>query len=120
MADQPNIILGPIIGGLSHRGVILWARADGPSTLYAWLASDENLSDAKQMGKAELTDATGFAGAIPIDGLEAERVYYFALSLDTESKPPDDAFESFRTFPPPGKAVSFRFAFGSCFRPEHR
>ncbi len=120
MADQPKIILGPIIGGLSHRGVKLWARADGPSTLYAWLANDEDLSDAGRVGKAELTEATGFAGTVSIDNLEAETVYYFALALDSESKPPSEAFQAFRTFPPPGKAVSFRFAFGSCFRPEHR
>lgn len=120
MPDQPKIILGPIIGGLSHRGVKLWARADGPATLYAWLAAKEDLSDARQKGKVKLTEATGFTGAIPIDNLKAESAYYFALTLEADNRPPGEAFKSFRTFPPPGKAVAFRFAFGSCFRPEHR
>ncbi len=32
-----QFILGPIIGGLSHENANLWARADGPATLHAWI-----------------------------------------------------------------------------------
>jgi phosphodiesterase/alkaline phosphatase D-like protein len=114
MAD---IILGPIIGGLSHSEVKLWARADKASILYAWLATKSNLSDATLMGKTTLTASTGFAGVVSIKELKPAKKYFFALSLRPKLAPPKSAYQSFKTFPAPGKAQSFRFAFGSCFLP---
>ena len=111
-----NIILGPIIGGLSHDRVKLWARADRTSTLYAWLATKADLSDTKLIGKAQLGRSNGFAGVVAANELKPARKYHFALTLDSKS-PHKTAYQSFTTFPSPGKAANFRFAFGSCFLP---
>lgn len=54
---------------------------------------------------------------MPIKKLKPETVYYYALSL-TNKKPAKKEFKSFKTFPKPGQIRSFRFAFGSCFRPD--
>lgn len=118
MSNQASIILGPIIGGLSHERVNLWARADGPSTLYAWLGTRKDLSDSKRKGRAKLGPETGFAGVIPVEKLKPETTYYFALTLDSQQRPPKKSFRPFKTFPLPRTRKSFRFAFGSCFRPE--
>ena len=111
-----KLILGPIIGGLSHERVNLWGRADGTSTLYAWLARKKDFSDAKLAGQSKLAAASGFAGMVEIKKLKPETTYYFAISL---SKRKPSSFSSFKTFPAPGKTKNFRFAFGSCFRPDH-
>jgi alkaline phosphatase D len=111
-----KIILGPIIGGLSHESVNLWGRASGTSTLYTWLARKKDFSDAKLAGQTKLAAKSGFAGTVEIKKLKPETTYYFAISL---SKVKPSRFSSFKTFPAPGKTENFRFAFGSCFRPNH-
>jgi len=112
-----NIILGPIIGGLSHHQVKLWARADGPSTLYAWIATREDTGDVILGGSTNLDASTGFAGVVVIAELKPETIYYFALSLDPKQKPEIRDYLTFKTFPLPGKRTTFQFAFGSCYRP---
>lgn len=108
-----KMILGPLIGGLSHNSVNLWARADSKCTLYAWLGT--SLSDVTLAGQNELLAASAYAGIVPVKKLKPETVYYFALSL-TNKKPAKKEFKTFKTFPKPGQVRSFRFAFGSCFR----
>ncbi|MBM3125239.1 MAG: hypothetical protein FJZ87_09210 [Chloroflexi bacterium] len=112
-----EMILGPIIGGLSHERARLWARADGPSTLFAWLGHSPDGSDASFVGRTELRPENGYAGVVSVEGLDPSRQYVYALTLDPEHKPARKAFRSFRTFPPPGSARNFRFVFGSCFLP---
>jgi phosphodiesterase/alkaline phosphatase D-like protein len=118
MKNTVHMMLGPIIGGLSHDRVRLWARADGPSTLCAWIAARRDQQDARRLGRVKLTAATGFAGVLTVDGLKPATRYFYALTLASKPKPPKKDFLPFTTFPAPGKATSFRFSFGSCFRPE--
>lgn len=116
-----SLILGPIIGGLSHTRANLWARADGPGILHAWLGFAPDLSDAWLAGESlPLAGDTGFAGVAPVAGLSPNTRYYYSLSLDPQR--PDPATRElayFTTLPPPGEQASFSFAFGSCFRPEN-
>ena len=112
MADM---ILGPLMGGLTYNSVNLWARADSSCTLYAWLGTQRDLGDVKLAGQTNLKDATAFAGIVPLKRLKPETTYYFALALD-KKKPPKKEFQKFKTFPKPGQVRPFRFAFGSCFR----
>ncbi|RME90141.1 MAG: hypothetical protein D6770_03065 [Anaerolineae bacterium] len=115
-----RLILGPIIGGLSHQSVNLWARADGEGTLHAFLGQQPDLSDAQPAGTSPLQAENGFAGVVPIRNLQPETTYYYALTLSPDL-PQGERFPSFTTFPPPGEPRSFNFVFGSCFRPttEH-
>ena len=75
--NKPSIILGPIVGGLSHISVNIWARANASSTLHVWLAKKEDLKDAKQVGEIELPEIDGFAGVVPVTDLEAETKYFY-------------------------------------------
>ncbi len=117
MATQPKLILGPIIGGLSHECVNLWGRAGGPGTLYAWLASGIDLRDTHLAGKTQLSEANGYCGVVAIENLEPEHIYFFALTLTPNLSPSKEAYRPLKTFPAPGATRPFRFAFGSCFRP---
>ncbi len=109
-----KIILGPLMGGLSHTSVNLWARADSAYTLYAWIATKKDKSDTKLAGRSRLTDTTAFAGIVPIKKLKPETNYFFALTLENK-KPPRKEFNRFKTFPKPRQNRPFRFVFGSCF-----
>ncbi len=114
---ETRLILGPIIGGLSHQRANLWARADGPGTLHAFLGRKPDLSDARLAGTSPpLSTETGFAGVVPLEGLEPESTYHYALTL-TPDPPRGEDFPSFTTFPSPGERRSFNFVFGSCLRP---
>ncbi len=114
-----KMILGPLIGGLSHNSVNLWARADSRSVLSAWIATQPDLSDARLAGKTTLWSANAFAGIVAIKKLKPETIYYYALRVDG-NKPAKKEYRPFKTFPKPGKVTPFRFAFGSCFRPDKK
>jgi len=109
-------LLGPIVGGLSHESVNLWARADGPGTLYAWLA--EEGEPLRLVGSAPLQASDGFAGIVGVKNLKPETSYRYALTLEASENAPERREGRFTTFPLPGLRRSFSFAFGSCFRPS--
>ena len=118
---MPELILGPIIGGLSEKSVNLSGRADMPGTLRAWLGKEQDLSDALLAGvSAPLRAHDGYAGVAPVSGLEPETTYYYNLRLDDQLPPVQNGYPKFTTFPIPGKACNFSFVFGSCFRPESK
>ncbi|HKI55302.1 MAG TPA: alkaline phosphatase D family protein, partial [Anaerolineales bacterium] len=115
--STPNILLGPIVGGLSHNSVNIWARADAPSTLHVWLAKNPEFKDAKLAGEVELPERDGFAGILPLSDLQPETQYYYAVSLLKDHPSPPD-FHSFITFPEENSQRSFSFVFGSCYLPK--
>ena len=115
-----DLLLGPIVGGLSHKGALLWGRTSQPATLYAWLGRNPDLSDAALAGESlPLRAEDGFAGVAPLQDLRPDTRYHYALTLTKAvPQPSDGPYPSFKTFPQPGKPASFAFAFGSCFRPS--
>jgi alkaline phosphatase D len=111
-----QLMLGPIIGGITSTGANLWGRATGPGRLQAWLGQEPDLSDAWLAGESlPLAAENGFAGVASVTGLSPSTRYY---SLGLDRQPPDPAMVSypdFTTFPQAGERISFAFAFGSCF-----
>lgn len=116
MAD---LLLGPLVGGLSDSRAFLWGRASGPGILTAWLGRQADLSDAYRAGQSLPLDAgNGFAGVAPVSNLQADTEYFYALTL--EDQPPDVSagpYPGFTTFPTPGSRADFSFLLGSCFLP---
>ncbi len=119
MPKTTPLLLGPIIGGLTDTHVNLWGRASSPATLHAWLGQKADFSDAKLAGRSlPLSTDDGFAGVVPLDELNPETTYFYALTLGNEKPSKPDG--RFRTFPAPAQPRTFSFALGSCFRPEER
>ncbi|MCQ3938416.1 MAG: hypothetical protein DPW18_15410 [Chloroflexi bacterium] len=118
--STPKILLGPLVGGLSHEGAKVWARADAQSTLYVWLASRADGKDARLAGNVELAARDGHAGVVELTRLKPETNYFYAVSL-RKVRPKREEFHRFITFPKPGSRRSFSFVFGSCYLPpdEH-
>jgi alkaline phosphatase D len=115
-----NLILGPIVGGLSHKRANLWGRANGPGILHAWLGRNPDLSDARLAAHSlPLRAEDGFAGVAPLSGLSPDTLYHYALTLnDNQPDPALAPYPYFTSFPLPGQPRSFNFVFGSCFRPK--
>ena len=116
---MPDLLLGPIIGGLSATRAHLWGRATSEATLHAWLGKRVDLSDAQLAGKSlPLTVETGHAGVAPLQNLTPDTHYHYALKLNNSPPDPDQApYPEFTTFPVDQQTTGFCFAFGSCFRP---
>jgi alkaline phosphatase D len=116
-----EFILGPIIGGLSDTSVNLWGRTDHPALLRAWVGKEEDLSDAHLAGSSlELQSQDGYAGVAPVIELKPLTTYHYDLRIDDKRPPVHKGYPQFTTFPKPGVATNFSFAFGSCFRPVNR
>jgi alkaline phosphatase D len=117
---MPELLLGPIVGGLSSTQANLWGRATGPGQLHAWLGRRPDLSDARLEGQSlPLGAEDGFAGVAPLSNLRPDTHYHYALTLDhTPPNPAQAPYPEFTTFPPDSSPRSFNFAFGSCFRPS--
>lgn len=113
---KSSLILGPMVGGLSHNSANVWARANGPSVLYVWLGKQADGKDARLAGRSELLERGGFAGVVPLKKLRSETHYFFAATL-LGSRPKRGDFHRFMTLPKPGQARPFAFAFGSCYLP---
>lgn len=109
-----KILLGPIVGGLSHNSANIWARADAPSTLHVWLGTGK---DIQHIGETELSERDGFAGIVPLKKLKPNTQYFYAISL-RKTKPARKSFHKFTTFPKPSTKQSFSFLFGSCYLPK--
>lgn len=119
MAD-PELILGPIVGGLSDTSANLWGRANGPGLLHAWLGHKPDLSDAAPDGMAlPLQAEQGYAGVVLLRDLEPATVYYYDLRLDESPPPVKYGYGKFTTFPLPQEKHAFKFAFGSCYLPGY-
>jgi alkaline phosphatase D len=111
-----KLLLGPLVGGLSHNHANIWARADSPAELHVWLATRSDFSDAAWAGSAPLSARNGHAGMVSLSGLRPEAKYFYAVSL-RKKIPPRTQFHSFTTFPKPARPRSFKFMFGSCYLP---
>jgi alkaline phosphatase D len=119
MSSPSSLLLGPIVGGLSHNGANLWGRLAAPGSLHAWLARKQDLSDAKPAGKVRVGEETGCTGIVPLAKLKPGTTYFYALTTLPGSRPPASEFHSFTTSPAPGELRSFNFVFGSCFLPHN-
>ena len=111
----PKLILGPIVGGLTDTQTYLWGRADGPGRLHAWLGYQPDLNDAWLAGTSLLLAAdNGYAGVVPLDGLQPQTTYYYALTL-ADAVPQPGSYPALNTFPASQTPQAFSFVFGSCY-----
>lgn len=111
--NKAELLLGPIVGDLSHDHVKLWGRASSNARLYAWIVDRERVL---QIGNIQLDKNTGFTGVVQVNNLRPNTWYRYALTLSDE-QPPASSFGRFKTAPEPGLPKHFTFTFGSCFLP---
>lgn len=109
-----QMLLGPLIGGLTDTRANLWARADGPVNLHAWISPHPNFASPTLAAPPVSLNDQPFAGLVALSGLQPDTTYTYALTLN--DTPPTQPDGTFTTLPAPGVRRDFAFAFGSCFR----
>lgn len=130
-----ELLLGPIVGGLSYvinesqkpsnddSGMTanIWGRANGKGVIYVWASTKRDFSNLSEPSGVSdpLRSEDGFTGVASISGLRPNTKYYYALTFDKKFPGSNrENFYSFTTYPRHRSHDSFSFAFGSCFLPE--
>jgi len=119
--------LGVASGDPAPDGVVLWTRlAPRPREIgggmppepvaVSWqVAEDEAMSRVVRRGTVDATPAWGHAVHVEVDGLKADRWYWYQFKTGTEVSPRGRT----RTMPAPGTIPErLRFAFASCQKYE--
>jgi hypothetical protein len=80
-----GLLLGPVVGDLSHESALLWGRAEGieegKHSLHAWLGEQPDLSDVRLAGESlPLLAKDAFAGVAPVRDLQADQRYHYWLT----------------------------------------
>lgn len=108
-AEAPPITHGPVVGEVSERGAVLWARAPGPGELR--FKVEPRLWPWSGTYEVEVAPEQDFTGQVPVSGLSPDKTYTVtARYRDPDGGLSPPATASFRTAPAPGVARPVRFA----------
>jgi alkaline phosphatase D len=112
-SDQatPSVTHGVVVGDVTARSAVLWARADRAATLNVTLSGGGH----GPVPRLDVRAADDFTGHVRLEGLHPATTYdyrvWFSLSAPGRARGPV-ARGSFRTAPADGAAAGVRLAFG--------
>lgn len=113
-----QLLHGPMLGCMTDTQATFWVRTHHETavSVRVWAADvpDEILARAAGTTRAD----ADFTTVLAVDGLEANTLYGYRLSV---TNPAESRTGRFRTFPKPGRAAKFEIAFGggAGYTPEH-
>lgn len=102
---------GPLVGGVTHTSARILARTENAAPMFFELATDSLFTTPQLTETATPQAEDDYFIVFDISGLEADTRYYYRPVVNGI---PVQLVGSFRTFPPPGQASTFSFAFGAC------
>ncbi len=108
VATVTNAIVG---GGVTEGSARFWVRLSGPGTVQIQLSQSADFASPILSTQESVLEAGNYAAIVSAQGLQADRKYYYRALVDGI---PHTRIGSFHTFPSPGTASNFTFAFGSC------
>lgn len=121
LVDDP-FTLGVSSGDITPNGGILWTRLaprpleaeggmDGVRTVVTWeVADDESFKKIVKQGRATAAPELSFSVHVDVDGLDANRWYWYRFSTGGATSP----VGRLRTAPAAGAITPLHFAFASC------
>lgn len=107
------VIEGPWAGAVTSESAVIVARIANPRFASVEVSPDRDFVRRENYA-ADRTDAKSPAGLVRfrVDRLQPATLYHYRIRAGSNR---DSLYTgTFRTFPSPGQATSFRFAFGSC------
>lgn len=135
--SQPRLAANPFALGVAsgsptHDGVVLWTRlvssgllgvgtlSQGPVTVRWEVAHDEGFRRIAQAGQAEALPELAHSLHVEVQGLEADRWYFYRFMVGGSGNDWVSPVGRTRTFPAAGaQAARLRLAYASCQRWEH-
>ncbi len=112
MPDRPTGIPTMWLGAVTHEGAVLKTKL--PPQAEARLLVSAQGGEAFAFQPEPLSGPSGTVRMFRLRGLAVTTRY--TCSLEVDGRPATYPPATFRTFPAPGDAASFAFAFGSCAR----
>ncbi|MCB9511162.1 MAG: alkaline phosphatase D family protein [Deferribacteres bacterium] len=108
---QPQITHGPVVGAVTESSARIVVRLSNQASVQFQLASDAAFGNPISSSTTVAEADSDFFAIVSVMGLQADTRYFYRAVIDGA---PQATAGSFRTFPPPGAASTFMFAFGAC------
>ncbi len=119
LAGKP--LHGPLVGNVTDHSAAFWVRTAEAEKVIVTLREQADkaapLHSAGTLSKAD----DDFTAVVNVDGLKANTVYSYEVTVGNHPTELTDDSPQFQTFPAPGEASEFRIAFGggAGFVPPH-
>ncbi|MGE0636477.1 MAG: alkaline phosphatase D family protein [Bacteroidia bacterium] len=111
-ATAQNIVLGPVTGAVTHVSARIFIRSNQAGEVQVQLDTDAGFSNPLTFTDSIRT-LKDTSAIISVNNLQASTLYYCRYFINQQQ---DTVISSFKTFPQPGAAADFSFAFGSCMK----
>jgi alkaline phosphatase D len=107
-----NILFGPVTGAVTNASARIFIRSNQAGEVQIALDTDPGFSSPLTYIDTIRT-LKDTSAIINISGLQPATLYYCRFFINQQQ---DTIETSFKTFPQPGMAADFSFAFGSCMK----
>lgn len=107
-ADDARLTHGPVVGAVDASHARVFVRTDRRALVQLRYGAQPNLGDAVETTAVATGKVHDFTAIVPLANLSPSTSYYIDVLVDGSSQltPP---YPSFKTFPPAGSALPFRF-----------
>lgn len=110
-AQTVRITHGPVVGGVTSTSARILVRCDTTARVQMELSPDTTFSTGIVSSTAMAVPDSDFFVIVDVAGLQPDTRYYYRAVLNGQ---PGEQLGHFTTFPEPGTATTFTFAFGAC------
>lgn len=108
---QATITHGPIVGAVTEQSARMLVRVDTTATVQFQLDTDSTFANPITTAEVTAEPDSDFFAIVDVSGLQPDTKYYYRAVIDSAVQ--GDIGE-FMTFPEPGAAGTYTFAFGAC------
>jgi alkaline phosphatase D len=107
----PVVTNAIVVGGVTHNSARFWVRTDAGANVSVELSTSPNFLSSFLSNEQNVLVERNFAAIMSTENLQPNTRYYYRARVNGVAQ---DRVGSFMTFPLPGSASTFTFAFGSC------
>lgn len=111
MTRDDRLLHGPMLGHVSDDAASFWVRTADESVVRIECRAGDG-SGPLHAEEARTSADRDFTAVVRVDGLQPDTRYTYAVMIDDIQESLEDT--AFLTYPPRGRAGSFRVAFGAC------
>ena len=111
-SSAQNILFGPVTGAVTSASARIFIRSNQAGDVQVQIDTDAGFNNPLSFNDTIRT-LKDTSAIITVNNLQPSTVYYCRYFINQQQ---DSVTSSFKTFPQPGAAADFSFAFGSCMK----
>ena len=104
-----SLPIQPAVFEVTPTGALIWIASGAGSELAIELGNDEALTNPRRIAVNGLDQRNDYTGAVAVDGLESDRVWYFRV-IDAKSRASVSRVGRFRSAPSTPRPFSFAWS----------